>query len=132
MKEAFVIPQCIQQHVPDVEAIWVYGSVAKGSAGKKSDIDIAVLAPLPINFQVRLDTIVALNRQLGREVDLVDMRSVATVLRKEIVVHGKRIFCIDALRCDMYEDFIYADYARLNEERALILKDIFERKSIYG
>lgn len=132
MKDALVIEQCIQQHIANVEAIWVYGSVAKGSAGEKSDIDIAVLAPLPISFQVRLDTIVTLNSRLGREVDLVDMRSVAAVLRKEIVAHGKRIFCADAMRCEMYEDFIYADYARLNEERALILKDIFERKSIYG
>ena len=132
MKETHLIQQCIQQHIADVEAVWVYGSVAKDSAGEKSDIDIAVLASMPISFQVRLDTIVALNSVLGREVDLVDMRSVATVMRKEVVVHGKRIYCTDVPRCELYEDFIYADYARLNEERALILADIFERKSIYG
>ncbi len=91
-----------------------------------------MLSPKSISFQLRLDIIVALNNLLGREVDLVDMRSVATVMRKEIVVHGKRIYCTDTLRCEMYEDFIYADYARLNEERALILADIFERKNIYG
>jgi hypothetical protein len=42
----------------------------------------------------------------------------------QIVEGGKRLYCRDQTACDAFEDFVFLDFARLNEERAGILEDI--------
>lgn len=122
----------IAGNVPDLIGIWLYGSVAKGVDTPESDLDIAILAQKSLPFDKRLSLSADLERQTRRDVDLIDLRKAPTVLRKEIIANGRRIHCVDLEACEIFEDFIFADYARLNEERAGILEDIFQRGSIHG
>jgi len=122
----------IQEKIPDVEAIYVFGSTAKGMTRSDSDIDLAVLsdATLPVMDIWLLAQILA--KDAGMDVDLIDLRSTSTVMRMQIIAEGQRLFCADNEACTLFEDFVFSDYARLNEERAGILKDIQLRGSIYG
>jgi predicted nucleotidyltransferase len=118
--------------VPDLIGIWLYGSVAKGVDTTESDLDIAVLAQKSLTFETRLSLTAALERQTNRDVDVVDLSTAPAVLRKEVIANGRRIHCADEHTCEIFEDFVFADYARLNEERAGILEDVFQRGSIHG
>jgi len=122
----------IQKKIPDVLGVYVFGSVVKGEAGQSSDVDMAVLAHsvLPVMDVWLLAQ--SLAQDAGMDVDLIDLRSASSVMRMEIVGKGERLICTDAEACAVFEDFVFVDYARLNEERSDILKDIEMRGSVYG
>jgi len=122
----------IQEKLPDVEGIYVFGSTAKGMARPGSDIDLAVLSctTLPVMDVWLLAQ--ALARDAGMDVDLIDLRSASAVMRMQVITEGQRLICTDDEACTIFEDFVFSDYARLNEERAGILKDIQLRGSVYG
>ena len=116
----------------DVRAVYIYGSFASGTETEKSDVDIALRCHDKIHFRTRIDLNTSLEIKLKRRVDLLDMTSVSTVMRMQVVSKGQRIFCTDFNEAEDYDDLIFVRYARLNEERAGIVKDIQARGSIYG
>jgi len=91
----------IRSEIPDVIAVYLFGSAAAGELRPDSDIDLAVLlvAPQPAARLWSLAQSLAVS--VGRG-------------------------------CGEFEDRVYSDYARLNEERRHILGDIRERGCIYG
>lgn len=113
-------------------AIYLFGSWGTEYESRQSDIDIAVLlkhGEQPIElWKIALDIAAVLNR----DVDLLDLRKSSTVMKMQIVFHGKRIYCSDFTGCEQFEDFVFSSYARLNEERKGIISDIQQRGSIYG
>lgn len=81
----------------DVEAAWVFGSVAHGTAGPMSDVDVAVLPKEGLEaaavWSMRLDAMSRLPRVLGvREVDVVSLRDVSVALAFEVVSTGGLVF----------------------------------------
>lgn len=121
----------IRQSVPDLIAIYRFGSQAKGTARPDSDIDLAVLARHPIPGIRRFELAQDLATQLHRDVDLVDLRTASTVMRMQVLSTGT---CLDAPNEPArreFEMYAYSDYARLNEERKGILDDIRARGSVY-
>lgn len=62
-----------------------------------------------------------LSQELGRDVDLVDIRSSSTVMRKEIFRTGILLLDPMPMRRMEFEMHTLSDYARLNEERKSIL-----------
>ena len=69
---------------------------------------------------------------LKRDVEIVDLRDVSTVFGAQIVSTGKVLYCLDEMFRANYEIRVFKDYAKLNEERSVILKAIREDGSIYG
>jgi hypothetical protein len=69
--------------------------------------------------------------ELNRDVDLIDLNEASTVFQAQVVHTGKVIYCADEKRKDLYELKTLKMYAKLNEERLPILKNIDERGSIY-
>ncbi|MBI2316229.1 MAG: nucleotidyltransferase domain-containing protein [Betaproteobacteria bacterium] len=118
--------------LPDLLAIYRFGS--HGTAGERagSDIDLAVLGRALFDSGALWDLSQGLAMKLGREVDLLDLATASTVLQAQIVTHGERIFCSDPIYGDSYADYILSAYARLNEERRDILTDVLSRGSVYG
>lgn len=73
----------------------VFGSVARGEAGPKSDVDILVKFAAPPTFASYLKLDEALRAQLGREIDLVTEGAVNKFLRPYVeqdlkLVYGQR------------------------------------------
>ncbi|CAB1275797.1 type VII toxin-antitoxin system MntA family adenylyltransferase antitoxin [Candidatus Nitrosacidococcus tergens] len=123
----------LKQNIPDLWSVYVFGSQATGDVWKESDIDLAVLASQPLEELYRYKLQEELIEIFKQEVDLVDLKTVSTVFCMEIINKGQRLFVADSelLDVEFFEDRVFVDYARLNEERAGILTDIYQRGNIY-
>ena len=124
--------ECITHEIPQVEAIYLFGSAVSGQMHANSDIDLAVYAAQKVDKLGLWDVSRKLAVITGRDVDLIDLRGASSVLRMQVVSGGERLFCKDIMACEQFEDVVFADYARLNEERAGILADVRQRGSVYG
>ena len=70
-----------------VAATWVFGSFSRDDANAASDVDVAVLCDPPLGWErARIADIVA--REIGRDVDVVDLASAPPGLAWEIVTTG--------------------------------------------
>jgi len=118
--------------LPSLQAVYLFGSRATDSGTEASDVDLAVLAPQSMPGVQRFDLAETLAARLNRDVDLIDLREASTVLRSQVVAQGRRLYTAPDFDVDAFEDFVFADYARLNEERAEILADIRRRGSIHA
>jgi len=126
-----IIPY-IQEKCVDVQIIYGFGSWFLGEENQNSDIDFAILTKNPVKPMDRWDLQNGLAEQLRRNVDIVSLLTASTVLRLEVVAHGISLFVEDSNSKDIFETMVFSSYARLNEERAGILSDIYERSSVYG
>ncbi len=106
----------------DPAVIYLFGSAARGMNRPDSDLDVAFLPAAPADCWTVFQTAQALASILRREVDLVDLRRASTVLRKEVLRTGRRLATFRALEADEFEMYTLSDYARLNEERAPVLR----------
>jgi len=122
----------LKEALQNVDAIYMFGTRVDGKIHPSSDLDLAVIAQKPI----ATDQLWALSGKLANiaqcDVDLIDLSAASTVMRLQIIANGKRLYSRDERKCALFEDFVFPDYARLNEERAEILKDIALRGSVYG
>lgn len=122
----------LRNRLPGLIAVYRFGSMANRTARPDSDLDLAVLCSRPLDVATRIDIVGQLAIAFSGPVDLIDLSTVSTVMRAQIVTTGERLYCADARECDTFEDFVFSSYARLNEERREILRDIKLRESVYG
>lgn len=107
----------------------VFGSIAKESQTRDSDLDIAVLSSKPLTSLKKLKLSGSLAQALGRPVDLVDLQTVGEPLLGQILQYGKRIkgrdsdFAAIALK-NVYanEDFLPLIKRSLKERRERWIK----------
>ena len=59
------------KEVPQVEAACVFGSIATGTAHRTSDVDVAVLAQMPLSGATKMQLIEQLAQASGRPVDFI-------------------------------------------------------------
>jgi uncharacterized protein len=121
------IVEAILAHYPDVQAVYLFGSYGTEGQWPNSDVDIALLLPAAAAKRVGSLAVSelheALERLLGRSVDLVNVRLVFTVFQKQIVAAERRIFCADAYAADEFEMLVLSFYHKLNEERAEVMAE---------
>jgi uncharacterized protein len=111
--------------------IIVFGSTAKGTDRVDSDLDIAYLSDQQIEKYDRFMLGQELAALINKDVDLVDLNQASTVFAAQIVQSGKTIFCRDDKRRMEFEMKTLKMYAKLNEEREIVMKRIEESGSIY-
>lgn len=78
-----------------VEAAWLFGSVARNEAQTSSDLDVAVLGPDPLSSDDKATLIEALARTTGRPVDLIDLQGTHGPIVGRILQGGTKLFCDD-------------------------------------
>jgi uncharacterized protein len=118
--------------VPDLQAVYRYGSAGGEFEREESDIDLAILAGHPLSFTERIELAAKLMQLTGRDIDLNDMRTLPVTLRVQIVMSGVRLYAANIPAAEEYDSRTLSDYVRLNEERRGILEDIRGRGSIHG
>ena len=112
--------------------IIIFGSFANGTTHKESDIDIAFY-----NTERNLSSyeVFMLAQELADilkiDVDLVDLAHATTVFQAQIFSTGKIIFSKDETLRMNIEMRALSMYAKLNEERKLILENVDESGNIY-
>lgn len=126
------VVRVLLEAAPELRLIVLYGSHARGDATPASDVDVAILAPRPLDPERVHATREALELALGRDVDLIDLLRASTVLRHEITRHGIVLHDDGSRSVQQFLDFVLRDYVRLDEERAGILQDIRERGRVHG
>lgn len=118
--------------LPDAWAVYVYGSFARGEDWPGSDLDIAVLLPPEQRIPDLLELMGAISKRVHRDVDVVDLRRVGDVLRREVLESGRSLFESDPEKVLAWEASAMSRYAHYREEVRDILDD-FRRTGIgYG
>lgn len=135
MSQEDLISRIVREHYPTVQAVYLYGTYGSGLERPDSDVDIAVLLPpqeargaenLPLSH-LRFE----LEAALGRDVDLVNLRRVSTVLQKEVIAAGQCIYRGDEYAADEFEMLVLSYYQKLNEERREILDAFYQTGRAY-
>lgn len=121
----------LQQSIPSLSALYVFGSQASGHAGPDSDLDLAVLADERIGAEKLWDLAAQLARIANCPVDLLDLRAASTVMQYRIITTGKRLWAKDS-QAAVYESFILSAKTALDEARSGLLQDIQKTGTVYG
>ena len=136
MSQQSQLVQLILNTWPDTQAIYLFGSWGTEYERPQSDVDIAVLLTAlqakKAGSLILTDLHYALQSLLNREVDLINLRQAPTVLQKEVVMAGRRIYCIPGTVVDEFELLVIALYQKLNEERAGILAEGLNSGKFYS
>jgi uncharacterized protein len=114
------------------QLIYLFGSSAKGTSRAESDLDIAFLSPVTLDEYEVFMLAQQLATKVNRDVDLVDLRKASTVFQGQIVATGKIIYSIDEQTRMNYEMKVLKMYAKLGEERKLIIDDIEESGTVFN
>lgn len=121
------IARIVVEHYPAAQAIYLFGTYGTADEWPDSDVDIALLLPPDEakrgGHMALSNARVAIERLLGKDVDLVNLRLVSTVFQKEIIMAERRIFCADAYAADEFEMLVLSYYQKLSQERADVLAE---------
>lgn len=127
--------ETILRDFPATQAIYLFGSRARGDQRADSDVDLAVLLPADAATtagDLRLsDTALILSKLAQRDVDLVNLRRVSTVFQNQIIHTGKLLYSGDERARQEFEMLALSFYIKLNEERAGILRQFHETRRAY-
>ena len=122
----------LEEELPGLVAAYRFGSTVTGDERPDSDVDVAVLGPRPLAASERLRLAARIADLVHRDVDLVDLLRASTVLRMQVVSRGVAMSLGDEAARGAFEDRVFSDYARLNEERRAILEQIAREGTIHG
>ena len=122
----------LQKALPQIQAIYLFGSIAQGQSTPESDVDIAILCPERLEPLHRWNLAQQLARELHRDVDLIDLQQASTVMRFQVVSTGERIYTQDENKMAWWELQAYQLYLTLNDDRRPILDEIQKTGTIYG
>lgn len=125
------ILQTLQARVPQLLAIYAFGSRIQGTATQQSDLDLAVLVagyaePLSL-WALASD----LEDIAGCTVDLLDLRAASTVMQYQIISTGQRWWAKNA-QAALFEAAILSEKTALDTARAGLLHDIQTQGKVYA
>jgi len=131
MDRQLIIKELLEA-IPELQAVYIFGSMASGDIHVNSDLDLAILSTAAIDDVLLWDLSQQLAVQLGHDIDLVNLHKASTVMRMQIISTGQLLYCADDSAISTFADYVYSAYTRFNLERRDILHDIQQRGSIYG
>lgn len=112
--------------------IYLFGSFARGEGREDSDIDLAIYTDRDISPYDLFIIANKLSFQVKREVQIVDLKNIDTVFAAQIVGTREELYCEDEVAKANYNIRAFRDYAKLNEERKVVLDAIERDGKIYG
>jgi predicted nucleotidyltransferase len=127
VRRAEQLVQLILNAWPDTQAIYLFGSWGTENERPESDVDIAVLLP-PKQAKEAGSLLFSELHQVSqiavnKDVNLINLRLAPTVLQKEIIMSGERLFQAPGTAADEFEILVLSFYQKLNQERASILAE---------
>ena len=130
--EQSTIRKWLQDAVPDLIAVYQFGSTVQGGEHAESALDLALLARSALPNLDRWTLQEDLAAELGRDVDLIDFRAASTVMQAQVLDKGMVLAEADRTVRQQFEMQVCSAYAILNEERAGILEDVQARGRVHG
>lgn len=126
------ITHYLQQQIPSLLAVYLFGSQALGEAMESSDVDLAVYHSEDLDTLTLWYLSSELANLLGKDVDLVDFNQASTVFQSQILLAEQRLWCKDHDLVDSYEASIITMKLHLDASRAEILQSIRETGQVYS
>lgn len=130
-KKKHLIIDMLKQEIPQLQALYIFGSQNDGSATKKSDIDIAYLSTQTLTAIERWDISQKLASVLSNDVDLIELYTTNTIFRYQILSTAERIYG-EGYDVESFETLAYSFYLRFREERQPIVDEIMKNRTILG
>ena len=116
--------KAILSHLPQTQAIYLFGSWGSEHQNSLSDIDIGILLPVihtvsrSIQSQLQTDISTQLNCE---HADIIDLRSTDTVMQMQIIESGQLIYSDNSSAASEFEMLTLSKYQKLNNERQHII-----------
>lgn len=126
-----IIVKRAQDRLPDLLALYAFGSRIQGQAYADSDLDLAVLVAGYADPLLLFDLAGELADVAGCAVDLLDLRAASTVMQYQIITTGVRWWQKDS-QAALFEAAILSEKTALDEARSALIDDIQQRGSVYG
>ena len=128
MKE--IIINQLTKLIPNIKAIYIFGSQADNTASAQSDVDIAFLSDEQLDKVKIWEISNEIAFLLKKDVDLIDIKDTNTIFKVQILSTADRIYCTDIQNVEAYESLAYSFYVRFKEERKEIEKQILKDKKV--
>jgi predicted nucleotidyltransferase len=127
-----VVIKRLRQTLPDLQAVYLFGSRVQEAATNRSDWDFAFLSRSGLFSLALWDLKTDLEAVLNVDIDLIDLYKANTVLQMQVLEKGHLLWQADPTKVAEFEYLTMSFYQKLNDERKLILADIQTRGSVYG
>ncbi|MCE8022123.1 nucleotidyltransferase domain-containing protein [Halomonas sp. MCCC 1A11036] len=125
------VSEYLASALPELQAVYLYGSQATGAATPDSDVDLALLLPTRLTAEQRWQMSGEVAERLRADVDLVDLRRSSTALQYQVVTEGRKLWQ-SGNSSDEFELMVQSEYWDLAIQRRELIKDIKQRGSVYG
>ena len=130
-KDKQMIIEILKQKIPELQALYLFGSQHDGTATSNSDVDIAYLSKEPLSTLERWELSQYLASRLLHDVDLIELSSTNTVFRYQILSNSERIYG-KGYEVEHFETLAYSFYLRFKEERKPIVDEIMKNRTVLG
>lgn len=116
----------------DILFIYLFGSFARGEGRDDSDIDLAIYSTEKVS-SYRLFTLGnELSFKLGSDIQIVDIKSASTVFAAKIIGDREELYSKDRYTMENFNMKTLSQYAKLNEEREVVIDEVERRGKVYG
>jgi uncharacterized protein len=112
--------------------IMIFGSFAIGTAREDSDVDVAYFSEKLLSSYDRFNLANEIALICEREVDLVNILEMDTVFVMQIFENGVPIYIYNKDEFTRQKIKAYRMFAELNEQRAVVIKGIKNRGSVFS
>ncbi|WP_369958751.1 nucleotidyltransferase domain-containing protein [Pseudomonas benzenivorans] len=123
--------ELLRSRLDGLLAVYAFGSRVQGTAGERSDLDLAVLVqgyadPLVLWALAGEAADIA-----GCPVDLLDLRRASTVMQQQVLMKGERWWALGK-EVGLFECAMLSEKLELDRARAPLLRDIERDGRVYG
>lgn len=117
--------------VPDIIAIYYFGSFGTEYETTDSDLDLAILSVKPLDAVKCFYLAQKIACLINRDVDLIDLRHAGSLLKFQIIGTGERIYCTNEYVSECFADAAFSEYQLYNETHKDLLEDISQHGGYY-
>lgn len=125
------IPQLLKSRLPDLLALYAFGSQIEGTATLESDLDLAVLVEGYVDPLQLWELSGEIADLAGCPVDLLDFRASTTIMQAQILHTGERWWAKN-WQANLYEAGVLNDKIELDAARASLIAEVQREGRIYG
>jgi predicted nucleotidyltransferase len=131
LTENGLVVSLLKAALPQIIAVYAFGSRIQGNAKADSDLDLAVLTAGYADPLLLWRLSGELAEQLQCEVDLLDLRAASTVMQYQIITTGCLLWG-EKSAAGLFECFVLSEKTALDAARADLLADISREGKVYG
>ncbi len=125
------ITHYLTEQLPELIAIYAFGSQIKQTARADSDLDLAILTNGTIQTLHLWQLANLLADQLNSDVDLIDLRAASTVMQYQLISTGELLYA-KAAQMDLFRCFVFSEKLDLDQSRQKTLKRIQQEGRVYA